>query len=165
MSHANDIATALRERVAGIALGVGNAGRGFTMTTKTVSQASDVEDTMRATLDAVIAAERLLDVVGGKKQKAAAEGAVRLLRDALTEAIESSGCPSVETPFHTASLRRQQAFVSITDEALIPREYFVQPPPQLDKRALKSAMADGIEVPGASLATPNERTLAIRARN
>jgi hypothetical protein len=165
MSHADTISAALRERVATIATSVGNAGRGFTMTTKAVAQVSDLEEMMRATLDAVVAAERLADVVGGKKQKAAAEGAVRLLRDALTEAIESSGCPAVETAFHSASLRRQQAFVSITDEALIPREYFVQPPPQLDKRALKSAMADGIEVPGASLATPNERTLAIRARN
>jgi hypothetical protein len=68
----------------------------------------------------------------------------------------------VQTEHLTAFLKRQQAFVNISDEALIPKHYYVE---TLDKRALKSALVDGLEVPGASLATRNARTLAIRARN
>jgi hypothetical protein len=152
-SHADLLATALRERVAAIGASVGTAGRGFTKAVQGASQASDVEDTMRAAVEAVVAAEAL---------HKAADAAVKDLRAALQEAIDTSGCAAVQTEHHTASLRRQSPFVSIADEALIPRDYYVE---TLDKRALKSALADGIEVPGASLAHPNAMTLAIRARN
>jgi hypothetical protein len=152
-SHANDIATALRERVAGIATSVGTAGRSFTRAAQAASQALDVEDAMRAAIDAVVAAEAL---------HKAADAAVKDLRAALQEAIDASGCAAVQTEHHTASLRRQSPFVSIADETLIPREFYVE---TLDKRALKSALADGIEVPGASLAQPNAMALAIRSRN
>jgi hypothetical protein len=153
MSHANDIATALRERVAGIALTVGTAGRSFTRATQAVAQGADIMDVMQAAVEAVVAAETL---------HKAADASVKDLRAALQEAIDASGCAAVQTEHHTASLRRQSPFVSIADEALIPREFYVE---TLDKRALKSALADGIEVAGASLAQPNAMTLAIRARN
>jgi hypothetical protein len=156
-SHADTISAALRERVAGIATSVGNAGRCFTRAAQAVSGVSDVEEVMRAAVEVVVAAEALHKLL---KDTVLAE-----LRAALAEAIESSGCPAVRTEHHTAYLQRQQAFLSIADEARIPREYYVQPPVALDRRALKSALADGLEVPGASLATPNARTLAIRTRN
>jgi hypothetical protein len=152
-THATTISAALARRVAGIAQTVGNAGRTFTRAAQDVSRASDVEDTMRAAVEAVVAAETL---------HKAADAAVKDLRAALQEAIDASGCAAVQTEHHTASLRRQSPFVSIAEEALIPREFYVE---TLDKRALKSALADGIEVPGASLAQPNAMTLAIRARN
>jgi hypothetical protein len=152
-SHADTIATALRERVAAIGASVGTAGRGFTRAVQGVAGASDVEDVMRAALTAVDAARAL---------HKAADTAVEDATAALAEAIESSGIPSVQTEHLTAFLKRQQAFVSISDEALIPKHYYVE---TLDKRALKSALVDGLEVPGASLATRNARTLAIRARN
>jgi hypothetical protein len=154
-SHADTIATALRERVAGIALTVGNAGRGFTRAAQGASQASDVEAVMQAGVAAVIAAEAL---------HAAADASVRLLREALAEAIEASGSPSVKTEHHSAYLSRKQPFLSITDESKIPRDFYVQPPVALDKRALKSAITDGIAVDGVSLVTPNSMSLVIRAR-
>jgi hypothetical protein len=153
MSHADTIATALRERVAAIGASVGTAGRGFTRAVQAVAGASDVEDTMRAALIAVDAARAL---------HKAADTAVEDATAALAEAIESSGSPSVQTEHLTAFLKRQQPFVNISDEALIPKDYYTE---TLDKRALKSALVDGLEVPGASLATRNARTLAIRARN
>jgi hypothetical protein len=153
MSHANDIAAALRERVAAIGASVGNAGRCFTRATQGVAQGADIMDVMRSAVDAAVAAETL---------HKAADASVKDLRAALQEAIDASGCAAVQTEHHTASLRRQSPFVSVSDEALIPRDFYVE---TLDKRALKSALADGIEVAGASLAQPNAMTLAIRARN
>jgi hypothetical protein len=153
MSHADIIAAALRERVAAIAQSVGTAGRGFTRAVQGVAVATDVEEVMRAALIAVDAARAL---------HKAADTAVEDATAALAEAIESSGIPSVQTEHLTAFLKRQQAFVNISDEALIPKHYYTE---TLDKRALKSALVDGLEVPGASLATRNARTLAIRARN
>jgi hypothetical protein len=153
MSHADTIATALRERVAGIATSVGNAGRGFTMTTKAVAQVSDLEEMMRATLDAVVAAETL---------HKAADASVKDLRAALQEAIDASGCAAVQTMHHTASLKRKSAFVTYSDRSLVPHDYYVE---RLDEKAVLSALKDGLPVPGASLAQPNAMVLAIRSRN
>jgi hypothetical protein len=153
MSHADTIATALRERVAAIGQNVGTAGRSFTKATQGAAQGADIMDVMRSAVDAVVAAEAL---------HKAAVAAEKDLRAALMEAIDASGCAAVQTEHHTASLKRQAAYVSIGDEKLIPREFYVE---TLDKRALKSALADGIEVAGASLAQPNAMVLAIRSRN
>jgi hypothetical protein len=155
MSHADTIATALRERVAANALCVGAAGRNFTHAAKAASQASDVVDVMRAAVDVLVAAETLHEE---------ADAAVKDARAALAEAMESSGCTSLATKHHSAHLARKPAFLLIADEALIPRSFYVQPPEQLDKRALVSAIKDGTEVPGASLATPNAMSLVLRAK-
>jgi hypothetical protein len=155
MSHANDIATALRERVAASALCVGAAGRSFTHAAKTVSQASDVVDVMRAAVDVLAAVETLHEE---------ADAAVKVARAALAEAMETSGATTIQAEHHSAHLARKPAFLSIADEALIPRSFYVQPPEQLDKRAIVSAIKDGTEVPGASLATPNAMSLVLRAK-
>jgi hypothetical protein len=154
-SHANDIATALRERVAAIATSVGNAGRGFTRAVQGVAQGADIMDVMRAAVAALAAAEALHDT---------ADSAVREARAALAECMENSGAPSVKTEHHSAYLSRKQPFLSITDESKIPRDFYVQPPVALDKRALKSALIDGVTVDGVSLVTPNSMSLVIRAR-
>jgi hypothetical protein len=153
VSFSDTIATALRERVAAIGASVGTAGRGFTKAVQGVSQASDVEDTMRAAVEAVVAAETL---------HKAADAAVKDLRAALQEAIDASGCAAVQTEHHTASLKRKSAFVTYSDRSLIPHDYYVV---RLDEKAVLSALKDGLPVPGASLAQPNAMVLAIRSRN
>jgi hypothetical protein len=155
MSHANDIATALRERVAAIGASVGTAGRSFTHAAKAVSQASDVVDVIRAAVDAVVAAKAL---------HTAADAAAKDARAALAEAMESSGCTSIQTEHDSAHLRRKPAFLNISDRTLIPAEFYVQPPPKLDESAVMSAIKDGILVPGASIGIPNSMTLAISPR-
>jgi hypothetical protein len=110
---------------------------------------------MRAAVDVVVASEAL------HRAAIAAETAARA---SLAAAMESSGATTIAAEHQTAHLARKPAFLSIADETLIPRDYFVQPPPQLDKRALKSALTDGQEVPGVSLAIPNAMSLVIRAR-
>jgi hypothetical protein len=154
-SHADTISAALRERVAANALCVGAAGRNFTHAAKVVSQASDVVDVMRAAVEVMVAAETLREE---------ADAAVKVARAALTEAMESSGCTSIQAEHHRAHLARRPPFLSISDEASIPRSFYVQPPEQLDKRAIISAIKDGTEVPGASLATPNAMSLVLRAK-
>jgi hypothetical protein len=110
---------------------------------------------MRAAVDVVVAAESL------HRAAIAAETAARA---SLAAAMESSGATTIAAEHQTAHLARKPAFLSIADETLIPRDFYTQPPPQLDKRALKSALADGTEVPGVSLAVPNSMSLVIRAR-
>jgi hypothetical protein len=154
-SYADSLATALREAVAATAQSVGIAGRAFTHTVQTVARADDLVDVMRAAVEAVIAADGL---------HAAADLAVRETRAALAEAMESSGATTITAEHHAAGLSRKPAFLNIADESLIPRDFYVQSAPTLDKRAVLSALKDGTEVPGVSLGVPNAMSLVIRTR-
>lgn len=118
-------------------------------------KATDVVEVMRATVEVIVATADLHD---------AAEHAEKSLRAALSSVMDEIGCSSVQASHHGAHLARRPAFLSVSDEALIPREYFVQPPPSLDKRAALAAIKNGVEVPGCSKAIPNEPVLVIRAR-
>jgi hypothetical protein len=131
------------------------AGSAFARSHTAVAKATDIVATLQAEIDMLIAAEAL---------STAAEVSVKALRAVLAEQMETTGCTTVATANHKASLAKQPAFLSIADEGLIPRDFYVQPPPQLDKRALKSALSDGVAVPGVSLAIPNQMSLRIAAK-
>ena len=75
-----------------------------------------------------------------------------------------TGATRIETEHHTAYLARKPAFASLYDESLVPPEFYTTPKPQLDKRAILSALKDGIDVPGVNLAYPNEQSLVIRSK-
>lgn len=63
-----------------------------------------------------------------------------------------------ETNFHTVRVdvrfRRNPVSVKIEDDAEIPEEYYLpvkMPAPQPDKKAIKEALSEGIEIKGCSL--------------
>lgn len=63
-----------------------------------------------------------------------------------------------ETNFHTVRVdvrfRRNPVSVKIEDDAEIPKEYYLPvkiPDPQPDKKAIKEALSEGIEIKGCSL--------------
>lgn len=72
-------------------------------------------------------------------------------RTALSVALEQAGRENFEHPVATISLRRVAASVTVTDEAAIPSRFFKEQPPKLDKVALKAALKDKQEIPGAVL--------------
>jgi hypothetical protein len=155
MSGASEVVAALQEAVAATAQSVGSAGRNFTKAVQAVSQSDDVILTLQAMVDLVVATRDL---------HKAADAAVERVQTALAEQMEMSGATTITAQHQSAHLARKPAFLNIADEALIPRNFYVQPEPQLDKRALKSALTDGQEIPGVSLAIPNAMSLVIRAR-
>lgn len=83
------------------------------------------------------------------------------LRQRVAEAMEAAGMKKLPAPDFTASLRPTPPKVIVTDEASIPADYFVQPPPKLDKRLVAQALKDGHTVPGCALSNGGV-TLSIR---
>jgi hypothetical protein len=65
--------------------------------------------------------------------------------------MEEAGIKKIAAPELTASLRRVPPKVVITDEASLPADYCVIPPPRPDKALIKKAIEDGYVVPGASM--------------
>lgn len=72
-------------------------------------------------------------------------------RTALAVALEQAGRKSFEHPVATISLKAVGASVTVTDEAAIPSRFFNPQPPKLDKAALKAALKDKQDIPGATL--------------
>lgn len=154
MSHASEAVEGLLAAAQAAYGPAWQAGAAFAKAATAVSQASDVVDALQAMIDLLVHAEMLHD---------AADAAVKNIRAKLASTMQDVGATAVQGTNHAAHLSRRPAFLSIDDESLVPPEFYVQPPPQLDKRALKEALKSK-QVPGASLATPNDMVLVLRAR-
>jgi hypothetical protein len=155
MSGASEAVAALRAAAVDAYRAAFDAGARFAHAHTKVRDETDVVGSMARTIDLIVAAEALHD---------AADAAVRSLRAALSNVMSETGASAIQSTHHAAHLARKPAFVAIADATAIPRDYYVQPPPALDKRAVLSALKDGIEVPGCSLGIPNEQSLVIRTR-
>jgi hypothetical protein len=156
MSGADDAAAALKAAAQASYKSTFEAGSRFARAHTDVRQATDLVEVLARSIDLLVAAEAL---------HAEADAAVKALRATLSSQMNDTGCTQVQGAYHAAHLAKKPAFLNISNEDAIPREFFVQPPVQLDKRALKSALTDGVQVSGASLAYPNEMSLVLKARS
>ena len=84
-------------------------------------------------------------------------------RNLVTNALREAGIRKLVAPEFTAYLRPSSARLIVTDESLIPPEFWVEQRPRLDRQLLLAAVKSGREVPGAVLANP-ELTLAVRSQ-
>lgn len=83
------------------------------------------------------------------------------LREYLSRCLEAAGIQKLESTDVRISWRKSSA-VQITGEDLIPFEFMrakPAPPPAPDKAAIKAAIADGVDVPGAHI--EHRKTLVI----
>ena len=77
--------------------------------------------------------------------------------------MERANLPKIEAPDFTLSTRRTPASVVITDEKVIPAQFWRAQDPVLDKKAISEALKAKNEVPGASLSNGGV-SLAIRRK-
>lgn len=103
--------------------------------------------------------ESRLDELQARKARLAER--VTQKRAAILSAMQAAERKKVELPDATVSVRATPAKVIIVDEAQIPPDYFEPQPPRLSKTAVKVALDEGKEVPGAMLSNGGV-TLAIR---
>ncbi len=85
----------------------------------------------------------------------------KVTRTAIAAAMDQAGKKKLETPLGTVSVRAVPPSVQITEEAEIPTEFWKQPEPSLDKKALLSALKDKKTIPGATLSNGGQ-TIAIK---
>jgi hypothetical protein len=75
-------------------------------------------------------------------------------RTLIIMAMERAGLKSVKQPNATLSVRATKPKVVVTDESLVPAQYFKPVDPVLDRAALKTALESqnyGDKIPGAEL--------------
>lgn len=79
------------------------------------------------------------------------EGRIDFLRSAIEQAMVIGELTKLELPEATLSLGRRAANVVITDEARVPAKFWKPSEPTLDRKALKEALKNKEDVPGATL--------------
>ncbi|WP_429971305.1 siphovirus Gp157 family protein [Fructilactobacillus sp. Tb1] len=75
---------------------------------------------------------------------------IKQLKERLSYAMQTMNKEKIETSFHKAGFRPSKA-VEITDESLIPSEYFITPTPKANKTAIKKAIQSGVVLRGAKI--------------
>ncbi|WP_020476242.1 siphovirus Gp157 family protein [Zavarzinella formosa] len=74
------------------------------------------------------------------------------LRDVVLQCMDIRGEATIASPILTLSISRRKPDITITDESRLPAKFFVQPPPELDKRALREAvLIDGEIIDGVTV--------------
>lgn len=79
------------------------------------------------------------------------EDRIDFLRSAIEQAMVIGVLTKMELPEATLSLGRRAADVVITDEARVPAKFWKPSEPTLDRKALKEALKNKEDVPGATL--------------
>ena len=84
-------------------------------------------------------------------------------RDLVQRVMERTGIKKLSPADMTVSLRISPPHVTITDETIIPFNFWIKQPPKLDKAAIKAAIKDGTNIPGALLGNISQ-TLSVRTK-
>jgi len=127
----------------------------FASAMRDMKNAADMAATMKAAAEMVLASDQL--------QKYA-ELVEKSCREALAEAMESSGCTRFETDQQKISLVAGRRSVIISDPALIPQEFMRHPDPAPDKTLIANVLKNGFAVPGAVLNNGGAPTLQFKAK-
>ncbi len=84
-------------------------------------------------------------------------------RDLVASALAEAKVKRIIEPDFTVSLRPAPPALVVTDEAVIPEDYWVPQPPKLDRLSLLAALKRGKATPGATLNNP-QMTISVRTK-
>lgn len=125
----------------------------------TIEGQTSLHEAIAAAIDQIDNCEVL--VVGLKAKEEAfsdrrknIERRAETLRAAIEQAMIATEQDKLPLPTATVFISSRKPGLMVENEAEIPSEFFAEqerPAPKLDKRALAAALAEGREVPGASL--------------
>ena len=155
MSYADQSRIALQDAVRRAYKPVWDAGAAYSDAHLQALKATDLVETMKHAVDLILTAGHLSEMAAEAEKTA---------RAILAEHMAETGATTIQTDGHTAYLSKKPAFVSVDQSDLVPANYWVQPEPALDRKAIKRALEGNDLVPGATLIRPNESQLNIKAR-
>ena len=89
-----------------------------------------------------------MDRLAARKQAAAKR--IEMRKESIKSMMAGAGMRKLKTALHSIHIRRG-ASIEVLDEKEIPECYMREMPKQPDKNAIKAALKEGREVPGARL--------------
>jgi hypothetical protein len=101
---------------------------------------------IEATTNAMREAEKRI-----AERRRAAEERVKWLKNYLLTNMRACGISRIDAPEYRITIRKNPPSVVIADPESVPALFYRQPPPEIDKTAIKEALKAGEDVPGACL--------------
>lgn len=86
-----------------------------------------------------------------QERKKANENGIRNLKDNLQHAMEQTNKKAFRTELFSFGIQRNPEKASITDETKIPKEYYNEQEPKLDKKRLLEDLQNDVKVDGVEL--------------
>lgn len=84
-------------------------------------------------------------------RRRARENKIQWLKEYLQENMEATGIKRVDGDVLSVRLQKNNPAVNITDEAVIPKDFFIEQEPKIDKKRLLQALKDGQTIAGVTL--------------
>ncbi|BAK95167.1 siphovirus Gp157 family protein [Tetragenococcus halophilus] len=81
------------------------------------------------------------------------------LKNYLQEQLKAVDRNKVQGEFLTVAVQNNPASVHVEDETKIPRDYFTEQEPKLDKTRIKNELKNGLEINGAELKQSQRLTI------
>jgi acetate kinase len=85
------------------------------------------------------------------ERRRAMENKVKRMKEHLQESMIQMDKRKIKTPIFTANVQNNPPSVRVIDEGLIPKGYFIEQKPKLDKRELLQDLKNGAETAGAEI--------------
>lgn len=79
------------------------------------------------------------------------ENRITNVKEYLQNQMEVAGIDKVKRPTLTVSIQNNPPSVEIADESLIPFDYMIPQPSKIDKKAILTALKDGLIIEGCSM--------------
>ncbi len=118
----------------------------------------------RARLDDLTLAGALKSRIADMQERLSRiEHRAETMKEAVVTVMDRAGIKKITQADFTLTLRPTNPPLEITNEALIPEEFWKHPSPRLDRAGLISALKDGNSVPGAVLGNGG-LTISVRSR-
>ena len=95
-----------------------------------------------------------------RQRKSSNQKGVKRLKESLQEVMEQTGKEKFKTSLNSYSIANNPPSLDVIDETLIPKQYYVEQKPKLDKKELLKAVKGGLELKGVEL--KQSRSLRVR---
>lgn len=95
-----------------------------------------------------------------RQRKTSNQNGVKRLKESLQEVMEQTGKEKFKTALNTYSIANNPPSIEVINESLIPKSYWVEQAPKLNKKEILSDIKNGVEIKGAEVV--QTRSLRVR---
>ena len=95
-----------------------------------------------------------------RQRKTSNQNGVKRLKESLQEVMEKTGKVKFKTALNSYSIANNPPSIEVTNESLIPKSYWIEQAPKLNKKEMLVDIKNGIEIKGAEVI--QTRSLRVR---
>ncbi|MGX0611643.1 siphovirus Gp157 family protein [Staphylococcus capitis] len=95
-----------------------------------------------------------------KQRKTSNENGIKRLKETLQQVMEETGKEKFKTALNSYSIANNPPSLEVKDKNVVPKEFFTEQEPKLNKKELLKAVKEGLEIKGIEL--KQSRSLRVR---